>query len=79
MCQNKDYIKSSAAVELVIFFIENTVLYHGAPTIMITDRGKAFTAAVLDYALMISGTIRRIITAKHPQTNRLTERINETI
>lgn len=72
-------IQKSTAVEVARFFIENIVLRHGAPTIMITDRGTAFTAAILDHVLMLSGTTHRKTTAYHPQTNGLTERLNKTI
>lgn len=72
-------IPRGTAAEVAQFFIENIVLRHGAPTIVITDRGTAFTAALLDHVLALSGTAHRKTTAYHPQTNGLTERLNKTL
>lgn len=72
-------IQRGTAEEVARFFIENIVLRHGAPSIVITDRGTAFTAALLDHVLVLSGTIHRKSTAYHPQTNGLTERLNKTL
>uniref|UniRef100_A0A6G5A9I5 RNA-directed DNA polymerase n=1 Tax=Rhipicephalus microplus TaxID=6941 RepID=A0A6G5A9I5_RHIMP len=72
-------IQRGTAAEVAQFFIENVVLRHGAPSIVITDRGTAFTAALLEQVLMLSGATHRKTTADHPQTNGLTERLNKTI
>uniref|UniRef100_A0A6G5ABD6 Putative polyprotein n=1 Tax=Rhipicephalus microplus TaxID=6941 RepID=A0A6G5ABD6_RHIMP len=78
LCRDKGYPErySSGGGKI---FIENIVLRHGAPTVVITDRGTAFTAALLDHVLMLSGTTHRKTTAYHSQTNGLTERLNKTI
>lgn len=72
-------IPSGTAAEAARFFIENIVLRHGAPAIIITDKGAAFTAELLRIVLTLSGTAHRKTTAYHPQTNGLTERLNKTI
>lgn len=61
------------------FFITKIFLRHGAPAIIITDRGKAFTAALVEEIMHLSGTSHRKSTEYHPQTNGLTERRNKTI
>uniref|UniRef100_A0A6G5A979 Putative tick transposon n=1 Tax=Rhipicephalus microplus TaxID=6941 RepID=A0A6G5A979_RHIMP len=52
-------LSSGTAVEAARFFIENIVLRHGAPRIIITDRGTAFTAMLLKSVLELSGTAHR--------------------
>uniref|UniRef100_A0A6G5AC55 Putative tick transposon n=1 Tax=Rhipicephalus microplus TaxID=6941 RepID=A0A6G5AC55_RHIMP len=72
-------MQRGTAAEAAQFFIENIVLRHGAPTTVITDRGPAFTAELLESVLRLSGTAHRRTTAYHPQTNGLTERLNRTL
>lgn len=72
-------LQRGTASEVAEFFITNIVLRHGAPAIVITDRGKAFTAGLVDAVMQLSGTSHRKSTAYHPQTNGLTERLNKTI
>ncbi|XP_070382472.1 uncharacterized protein [Dermacentor albipictus] len=52
---------------------------HGAPELVITDRGAALTAALLYTVLRLSGTTHGKTMDYHPQTNRLTERLNKTL
>lgn len=61
------------------FFIENIVLRHGAPSILITDRGTSFNAELVRTITNLTGTSHRKSTAYHPQTNGLTERLNKTL
>lgn len=77
-CETKALTRATAA-EVAHFFVDNIVLRHGAPAIVITDRGAAFTAEMLQEVLRLSGTEHRRTTAYHPQTNGLTERLNKTI
>lgn len=67
------------AQEVAKFFISQVVLRHGAPEVLITDRGTAFTAELMQGILHYSNTDHRRTTAYHPQTNGLTERLNKTI
>lgn len=67
------------ASEVAQFFMHHIVLRHGAPSFIITDRGTAFTAKLLDDIFKLSYTNHRKTTAYHPQTNGLTERLNKTL
>lgn len=67
------------ASEVAQFFIQGIVLRHGAPSHVITDRGKAFTAQLIEDVFKLSCTTHRRTTAYHPQTNGLTERLNKTM
>ncbi|XP_072144216.1 uncharacterized protein conv [Dermacentor andersoni] len=76
--ETKALPKGSAA-EVAKFFVENILLRHGAPEVLITDRGTAFTAELTQAILQYSQTSHRRTTAYHPQTNGLTERLNKTL
>ncbi|KAM7290480.1 DDE-type integrase/transposase/recombinase [Ixodes scapularis] len=65
--------------EVAKFFIESIVLRHGAPEVLISDRGSSFMAQLTQEVLRLSHTSHRRTTAYHPQTNGLTERLNKTI
>lgn len=67
------------AAEVANFFLSNIVLRHGAPAIVLTDRGTSFTAEFLQEVLRLTHTTHRKTTAYHPQTNGLTERLNRTL
>ncbi|KAM7284469.1 DDE-type integrase/transposase/recombinase [Ixodes scapularis] len=72
-------LPSGTAVEVAKFFIESIVLRHGAPEVLISDRGSSFMAQLTQEILRLSHTSHRRTTAYHPQTNGLTERLNKTI
>lgn len=72
-------LPNGTAAEVAKFFVESILLRHGAPEILITDRGTAFTAELTQAILQHSHTSHRRTTAYHPQTNGLTERLNKTI
>ena len=72
-------LPSGTAVEVAKFFVESIVLRHGAPQVLITDRGSSFMAQLTQEVLRLSHTDHRRTTAYHPQTNGLTERLNKTI
>lgn len=72
-------LPKATAVEIAQFFATSIVLRHGAPAVIITDRGTAFTAEMLQEVLRLSGTEHRKTTGYHPQTNGLTERLSKTI
>ena len=72
--ETKALPKGSAA-EVARFFVENILLRHGAPEVLITDRGTAFTAELTQAILRYSQTSHRRTTAYHPQTNGLNERL----
>ncbi|KAM7296834.1 DDE-type integrase/transposase/recombinase [Ixodes scapularis] len=72
-------LPSGTALEVAKFFVESIVLRHGAPQVLITDRGSSFMAQLTQEILRLSHTDHRQTTAYHPQTNGLTERLNKTI
>lgn len=72
-------IPRATASEVAQFFMCHIVLRHGAPSTVITDRGTAFTAQLIDEVFRLSNTRHRTTTAYHPQSNGLTERLNKTV
>ncbi|KAM7310840.1 hypothetical protein ISCGN_007748 [Ixodes scapularis] len=66
-------LPSRTAVEVAKFFVESIVLRHGAPQVLITDRGSSFMAQLTQDIHRLSHTNHRRTTAYHPQTNGLTE------
>ncbi|GFU92125.1 transposon Ty3-I Gag-Pol polyprotein [Trichonephila clavipes] len=63
--------------EIAKFLLEEIVLRHGAPRVIITDRGAVFRSRPLSSTLC--NIDHRFTTAYHPQTNGLTERFNKTL
>lgn len=72
-------LPSGTCMEVARFFVHAILLRHGAPEVVITDRGTAFTAELMQAILHFSQTAHRRTTAYHPQTNGLTERLNRTL
>ncbi|KAM7301553.1 DDE-type integrase/transposase/recombinase [Ixodes scapularis] len=72
-------LRSGTPVEVAKFFVESILLRHGAPEVLITDRGSSFLAQLMQEILRLSPTSHRRTTAYHPQTNELTEWLNKTI
>ncbi|GFW73446.1 transposon Ty3-I Gag-Pol polyprotein [Trichonephila clavipes] len=55
------------------------VLKHGAPRVIITDRGAVFRSRLVSSLVDLCNIDHRFTTAYHPQTNGLTERFNKTL
>lgn len=72
-------LSRATAAEVAQFFLKTIVLRHGAPSVIITDRGTAFTAELMQALFSLTRTSHRRTTAYHPQTNGLTERLNRTL
>jgi len=53
--------------------------YHSLPTDIVSDRDSRFTSETWKEFLQLSGIRPRMSTAFHPQTDRRTERLNQTI
>ncbi|XP_075539970.1 uncharacterized protein LOC142574853 [Dermacentor variabilis] len=70
--------KGSAAEEPK-FCVENALLRHSAPGVMITERATAFTGSLTQAILQYIQTGNRTTTAYYPPTNCLTERLNNTL
>ncbi|GFX33129.1 hypothetical protein TNCV_5042971 [Trichonephila clavipes] len=62
-----------------IFLLEEIVLRHGAPRVIITDRGAVFRSRLVSSLVDLCNIDHRFTTAYHPQTNGLTERFNKTL
>lgn len=67
------------ACKVAKFLVHHIVLRDGCPSCVITDRGGSFTAQMIEDMLKLSCRSHRKITAYHPQTNELTERLNKAI
>uniref|UniRef100_A0A672HDJ5 Gypsy retrotransposon integrase-like protein 1 n=1 Tax=Salarias fasciatus TaxID=181472 RepID=A0A672HDJ5_SALFA len=59
-------------------FITDIFARHGAPSYLISDRGKPFVSELFEHVVSTLGTEHRLTTAYHPQTNA-TERVNRTL
>ncbi|GFS99718.1 transposon Ty3-I Gag-Pol polyprotein [Trichonephila clavipes] len=64
--------------EIAKFLLEEIVLRHGAPRVIITDRGAVFRSRLVSL-VDLCNIDHRFTTAYHPQTNGLTERFNKTL
>ncbi|GFT86229.1 hypothetical protein TNCV_3257881 [Trichonephila clavipes] len=65
--------------EIAKFLLEEIVLRHGAPRVIITDRGAVFRSRLVFSLVDLCNIDHRFTTAYHPQTNGLTERFNKTL
>lgn len=72
-------LPSGSAEEIATFFLEAIFLRHGAPRVLLSDRGKAFLSKLLEDVLRTCNTIHKTTTSYHPQTNGLTERFHRTL
>ncbi|GFS46992.1 retrovirus-related Pol polyprotein from transposon 17.6 [Trichonephila clavipes] len=61
------------------FLLEEIVLRHGAPRVIITDRGAVFRSRLVSSLVDLCNIDHHFTTAYHPQTNGLTERFNKTL
>ncbi|GFT21867.1 transposon Ty3-I Gag-Pol polyprotein [Trichonephila clavipes] len=65
--------------EIAKFLLEEIVLRHGAPRVIITDRGAVFRSRLVSLSSTCVTLIIVSVTAYHPQTNGLSERFNKTL
>ncbi|GFU53224.1 retrovirus-related Pol polyprotein from transposon 412 [Trichonephila clavipes] len=65
--------------EIAKFLLEEIFLRHGAPRVIITDRGAVFRSRLVSSLVDLCNIDHRFTTAYHPQTNGLTERFNKTL
>jgi hypothetical protein len=68
--------KSAASIAQ---FIYSVICRMGCPSIMISDQGKEFVNNLNKELCQKTGIEHRIASAYHPQTNGLTERMNQTL
>ncbi|GFU78584.1 transposon Tf2-6 polyprotein [Trichonephila clavipes] len=71
--------KALPTAEIAKFLLEEIVLRHGAPRVIITDRGAVFRSRLVSSLVDLCNIDHRFTTAYHPQTNGLTERFNKTL
>lgn len=72
-------VPKATAQEVADFFLHKILLRHGAPQVIISDRGTPFIAQLLEEILRLFNTVHKWTSAYHPQTNGLTERLNKTL
>lgn len=70
---------TGSAVEVADFILHAIILRHGAPRVLLSDRGKVFLSQVVNEVLRASGTTHKTASSYHPQTNGLTERFHRTL
>lgn len=72
-------LPSATASQVSFFLLHSIILRHGPPRVIISDRGRQFTADVVEELLRLCASSFRHSTPYHPQTNGLTERTNRTL
>ncbi|XP_037526429.1 uncharacterized protein LOC119403574 [Rhipicephalus sanguineus] len=72
-------LPSATAGEVSQFMLHYIILRHGPPRVILSDRGRQFTADVVEELLRLCASNLRHSTPYHPQTNGLTERTNRTL
>lgn len=70
---------TGSAVEVADFILHAIILRHGAPRVLLSDRGKVFLSQMVNEVLRASGTTHKTASSYHPQTNGLTERFHRTL
>lgn len=72
-------LQSQDAESIAKVLVEQIICRHGIPKRIISDRGKAFIGKIMTYVYELLGIEKFTTTAYHPQTDGLTERLNQTI
>lgn len=72
-------LPSATAADISQFLLKSILLRHGPPRVIISDRGRQFTAEVVEELLRLCEVQFRHSSPYHPQTNGLTERTNRTL
>jgi transposase InsO family protein len=70
---------SKKAPDLGVIFAKEILRFHGLPSNIISDRDSRFTSVFWESHVSSLGIRPRMSTAFHPQTDRQTERLNQTI
>lgn len=65
-------LPSGCANEVADFILRNIILGHGAPRVLLSDRGKTFLSQIFAEVLRAANTIHKTCSSYHPQTNSLT-------
>ena len=72
-------LPDSKATTIATALYRGIICRHGAPQILLSDRGKQFTAAVLDNLNRQLGIKHVLTTPYHPQSNAKVERFHRTL
>lgn len=72
-------VPTASAASVSMFLLHFMILRHGAPRVLISDRGRQFIADVVEELLRLCTSLFRHATPYHPQTNGLLERTNQTL
>ena len=71
--------KEMTADEIVDLVIDNCYKLHGVPKVIVSDRDPRFVGKFWQSCMRKLNTKLNMSTARHPQTDGLTERVNETM
>jgi len=71
--------EKKTAADLVVTFAWEVWKHHRLPSDIVSDQASRFTCETWQEFLWLSGIRPRMLTAFHPQTDRQTERLNQTI
>lgn len=72
-------MQSQDAETIAKIFVEQIICRHGVPRRIISDRGKVFIGKIMNYVYKLLDIEKLTTTAYHPQTDGLTERLNQTL
>lgn len=72
-------VRSGTAAEVAECILHHIILRHGAPRILLSDRGLTFLATIVEELLRASNIVHKTTSGYHPQTNGLTERFHRTL
>lgn len=72
-------IKDPQASTVAQFIYEDIICRHGAPKVLLSDRGTSFVNMIIKALCDTMKMTHVLTTAYHPQTNGLTERFNKTL
>jgi transposase InsO family protein len=72
-------VKSTDIKQMIIFLYESIIPRFGCLKILISDQGSHFLNDAIVDLMELFNIIHRKTTPYHPQTNGLTERVNQTL
>jgi transposase InsO family protein len=66
-----------SAATVARLFLDNVFRLHGMPVCIVSDRDRIFTSKFWQLLFSLAGTVLRMSSAYHPQTDGQTERVNQ--
>jgi hypothetical protein len=72
-------VPKATAAETAEFLYKDIICRHGAPSVILTDRGSHFVNNIIKEIQQEVGFTHKLASAYHPQTNGQTERFNGTL